>query len=555
MCHDGTASGMVPCTVTFSDNFSKGILDPKKWTNSYTDFSTWGTDRPVWMPDVFDFIPGGGLRIRADNRVVTFPNGIPGGGNNECAPNYSTTKCYTAGSITTQHKFSQAYGYFEIYTQLYPGPGVFPAFWMLPEGPFPAGAIPSATGKPISEIDIFEFNTSYMDFGWFGNSGTNSHKSLGYISYDSGLTQYNPAGGYHKYGMAWTPTQLALYVDDVLTYTTSTVGQLVSPQYLLIDADLGGPGGAPTSATAFPQYMNIAYVHAYQYADEQAGITIPLNWGNSTASPQTVNPGDTVTFSSSFINNSTYSLGGTVTGAGPHIGVTIEDYMHQLSYLTGTPSVFNEATPQAAGTTYPFTYPYVVPAATTLPYGVYSVDFGATTTPAFGYSVYSGGASTRFTVVSQPLQNLQSLGFSNVAGKPSSGSVTYGNSGKSMQLQGNLIKTAPLTYDVLPATMLEFDFSSTGTADTCALGLFPSSNYNQTALQKYLFQVAGGVTLGIQSFNHYQNADGTTHYMIPVGDYYSGNMNNLVIMSSSSALTANATFNNIRIYEVPTTLY
>jgi hypothetical protein len=545
---------MVPCTTTFSDNFSKGYLDQTLWADSYTT-STYANDRPVWMPDTFDFIPGGGLRMRADNRVITFPNGVPGGGNNECAPNYSTTKCYTAGAINTQGAFSQAYGYFEIYTQLYTGPGVFPSFWMLPQGAFPAGSIPSAAGAPISEIDVFEFNTTYMDNGWFGLSGTNVHKSLGGYNYDQGRAQFDPSAGYHKYGMAWTPTALSFYLDDVLLNTTSTVGQLAVPMYLLVDADLGGPGGAPTSSTVFPQYMNIGYVHAYQYVGEQSATTIPFTWGGTTISSQTVNPGDTITFSSSLVNNSAYSLGGTATGAGPHINVSISDYMNQLNYLTGPTSAFNVPAPMAAGSTYPYTYSFTVPPVATMPYGVYDVKFSAITTPAFGYTLYSGGASTRFSVVSQPLQNLQALNFHSVTGKPYSGSVIYGNSGKSIQLKGNMWQTALLPYTVLPATMLEFDFSATGSADSYALGLFPGSNYSQTAAQKYLFQFAGGVPIGIQSFNHYQNADGTTHYSIPIGDYYNGSMTNLVLLSTSSALTANATFNNIRIYEIPTTLY
>jgi beta-glucanase (GH16 family) len=545
---------MVACSLTFSDNFNNGYLDQTKWSNSYTDFSTWAGDRPTWMPDTFDFIPGGGLRIRADNRTINFPNGGVSG-NSQCDNGYDSVKCYTSGAITTHGAFSQAYGYFETSAQLYPGPGVFPAFWMLTEGPFPAGAIPSATGDPISEIDIFEFNTSYLDFNWFGHVGSNSHVSLGYLDYDSGLTAFNPSTAYHKYAMAWTPTLVSLYVDDVLMFTSSTVGQLVSPMYLILDADLGGPGGAPSTSTPFPQFMNVAYVHAYQYQGETAGIPPALDWGKTTVSQQTVNPGDTITFSSSFINNTTYTMGGTVTGEGPHIGISITDYLNQIQYLTGTASVFNIPSPMAPGAVYPYTFTYTIPAETTLPYGVYNVHWGATTTPAMGYSVYSGGASTRITVVPQTLENLQSLNFKAVSGKPFSGSVSYGNNGLSMQMTGNMWQVAPLSYTILPATMLEFDFSSTGNEDVAAIGLFPGSNYSQTAAQKYLFEFAGNTTLGVQSFNHYQNANGTTHYMIPIGNYYTGSATNLVLVSSSSALTANATFNNIRIYETPTTLY
>jgi hypothetical protein len=555
MCHDGTATGMVACTPTLTENFDKGVLNSALWSNSYTSFETFNNDRPVWMPDTFDFIPGGGLRIRADNRVITFPNGIPGGGNNECAPNYSTTKCFTSGAIATQGAFSQAYGYFEISTQLYPGPGVFPAFWMEPEAAYPdSNTLPTTAGPAISEIDIFEFNTTYMDNAWFGLSGTNGHTLLGEYSYDTGLTSFNPTTGYHTYGLAWTPGTLTFYRDGTEVSTYSTGSQVVTPMYLMVDADLGGPGGAPTSSTVFPQFMDVAYVHAYQYIGEQPGVADGIDWGRAQVSNQTVNPGDTITMTQKIINDSIFTLGGTVAGDGPHIGVSVEDYMHQISYNTGASSVFNIPSPIAPGVTVPMTYNYTVP--TTLSPGVYNVNWGATETPAFGYTIYSGaGASSRFTLVSQAKQNLSSLNFTPIAGKPFSGNVTYGNGGLSMQLQGNMWEAAPLSYTVDAATMLEFDFSSTGTADTYAIGLFPNNNYGQSAAQRYLFQFAGGVPLGVQSFNHYLNTDGTTHYMIPIGNYYYGAMSNLVLVSSSSALTANATFNNVRIYDVTTTMY
>jgi len=554
MCHDGTATGMVACTATFTENFDKGYLDPAVWSNSYDSFETFNSDRPVWMPDTFDFIPGGGLRIRADNRVITFPNGIPDY-TDECAPNYSTTKCFTSGAITTQGSFSQAYGYFEISTQLYPGPGVFPAFWMVPETSYPdSTTLPTTPGPAISEIDIMEFNTTYLDNAWFGQSGSNGHASLGEYSYDTGLTTFNPTTGYHTYGMAWTPTTLSFYYDGTLSKSYSTGSQVGVPMYLLVDADLGGPGGAPTSSTVFPQFMNVAYVHAFQYQNEQAGMNNGVDFGRARISQETINAGDTLTFTSSFINNSIYTLGGTVTGDGPHIGVSVEDYMHQNSYLTGTPSVYNISAPMAPGATVPLSLTWTTP--TSLPAGVYAVNWGATVSPSFGYTIQEAlGSPSRFTVVTNPLLNLMSLNFKPVSSKPYSGNVTYSNGGLTMELAGNMWQAASYTYTVLPATMLEFDFSSTGTADTYAIGLFPSANYTQTAAQRYLFQFAGGVPLGQQSFDHYLNSDGTTHYRIPIGDYYTGSMSDLVIASSSGALTANATFSNVRIYELPTTLY
>jgi hypothetical protein len=129
--------------------------------------------------------------------------------------------------------------------------------------------------------------------------------------------------------------------------------------------------------------------------------------------------------------------------------------------------------------------------------------------------------------------------------------IHRGVAGSAANRLASALRFSGNSYTTTYYTMLEFDFSSTGTADEYAVGLFPSSAYSQAGL----FQLGGGITnLGInQTYNTYVNADGTIHYMIPIGKYMtSGTMlTNLLLLSASSAGTANARFNKIRVYDTP----
>ncbi|HEY0306618.1 MAG TPA: glycoside hydrolase family 16 protein [Acidobacteriaceae bacterium] len=524
-------AGLPAAYPTFTEDFNQGYLDQTKWSNSYVNTSTFDTDRPLWTSDAFDFLPGGGIRLRADNRPTTVPANHPG-----------LNKLYTAGAITTYGSFSQAYGYFEVKARLPKGSGMFPAFWFLAQN---VGIYPP-------EIDVFEgqgADPTYQDENWFWKNPTTGATADAPNAYSGGPDW---TAAYHTYGLAWMPGQLIFYIDGLAHYTQNSANVTAEPMYIILDADIGiFNHGTIVGTSQFPGYLDVLYVHAYQFQGMPAGNTIPFTWGKTTLSALTVSPGDTVTLHSTLVNGPTSGTGNDGT-TGPHVNFLVKDYFYDANSTVYSNTAITVPTPMDAGATLPVTASFKVP--TTMPAGIYNYSMSACY--SVGCSSRSqlnpGGAPARFTVVSQPLLTLSSLGLTPPQGKPYSGSVTYLDSGKTIQMQGNMWLTAPYSYTVTPSTMLEFDFSSTAAGDDYCVGLFPSANYGALPAQQFLFQIGGGRQLGVQSFNHYVTSSGSIHYMIPVGDYYNGSMVNLVLLSTNgTTANANATFSNIRIYEGP----
>lgn len=147
--------------------------------------------------------------------------------------------------------FSQMYGYFEIRAKLPPGPGTWPAFWMLSRSNL-------VTHRDIGEIDIFE------QYGHFPNGFCTT-----YHDWSAKTTPYynckNPTPDltrdFHTWGLLWTASEMVVYFDDVEINRTATPGAMHQAYYLLVDLGLGG--GWPTDRTPAVNVMQVAHVRAY----------------------------------------------------------------------------------------------------------------------------------------------------------------------------------------------------------------------------------------------------------------------------------------------------
>lgn len=242
--------------LTWSDEFNGpdgSAPDPAKWT-LMGGGSGWGnnelqyyTNRPrnIRQED-------GHLVIEAFQEEFVGPDRV--------------RRQYTSARLTTQKRFSQAYGRFEARIQVPSGHGVWPAFWMLGED-FPT------TGWPAcGEIDIME------NVGKEPASIRGSLHGPGYSGASPLTTAYVlPRGrfsdGFHLFAIEWEPQSIRFYVDGEL-FATKTPADLPAranwvfdhPFFILLNLAVGGTWpGNPDETTVFPQRMLVDYVRVYTH--------------------------------------------------------------------------------------------------------------------------------------------------------------------------------------------------------------------------------------------------------------------------------------------------
>ena len=125
-----------------------------------------------------------------------------------------------------------------------------------------------------------------------------------------------------------------------------------------------------------------------------------------------------------------------------------------------------------------------------------------------------------------------------------SGTNSIGNGGASLTLSNNTWKYIDFPYTVTTNTVIELEFSSTSEGEIHGIG-FENDN---SLTSSFYFKLYGTQNYGITNFDNYTS--GTTTYVIPVGDSYTGVMDRLVFINDNDAGSGNnSTFANVKIYE------
>jgi beta-glucanase (GH16 family) len=249
-CH--SASSAAPdWTLSWSDEFDGGTLDPTKWTVDTGD--SFGTGQ-----EDYDTARLQNISLSGGNLVLTTRQ-----------ESYSGAS-FTSGRIETSSTFSQAYGRFEARIQLPQGQGMWPAFWLL-------GDDYQTSGWPAcGEIDIMECR------GAAPSTVLGSIHGPGGDSYTEGFTLQDGttfADGFHVFALEWVPGELRWYVDDQL-YETQAADLLPASQtwvfdhpfFIILDLAVGGDfGGSVSASTTFPQSMLVDYVRVYSNGPQDGG--------------------------------------------------------------------------------------------------------------------------------------------------------------------------------------------------------------------------------------------------------------------------------------------
>jgi beta-glucanase (GH16 family)/regulation of enolase protein 1 (concanavalin A-like superfamily) len=245
--------------LTFDDEFN--TYNSKRWQTS--DF--WGMrNNPgdyqgQWFCDP-SYIPkdpakkpynpflckNGILSIRAEPT----PNNAYAG-----APPNSKDQPYVAGQLTSAHKFTQRYGYFELRAKLPPGKGLWSRYWLLTDDGIWPGEydVFEVLGKenPVTVHQTTHYRDSISKHGIDGNA------------YEG----INPVDGkYHTYGFLWEPKSVTWYVDGVATLKQDN--RINIPMYVLLDLVVGkDPGntwpGNPDESNTWPADLEMDYFRVY----------------------------------------------------------------------------------------------------------------------------------------------------------------------------------------------------------------------------------------------------------------------------------------------------
>ena len=128
-----------------------------------------------------------------------------------------------------------------------------------------------------------------------------------------------------------------------------------------------------------------------------------------------------------------------------------------------------------------------------------------------------------------------------------SGSVVIEEGGAALRLTGNRWKTIDFPYTVTPQTVLEFDFISTMEGDIHGIGF----DSNRSISSGLTFRVYGSQDWGRDEFAVYNASSGVYHFVIPVGQFYTGKATALVFVNDHDVLSPNAEsiFSNVRVHE------
>jgi hypothetical protein len=226
--------------LTFAEECDATSIDPAKWLSEWGVY--FGTDVD-FMGDGRQISMGGGLCTITAERKPT-PSG----------------RQWASGLMSTRHRFSQAYGRFEIRAKLPKGQGLWPAFWLLPQDP--------GYGPP--EIDVMEAWTNPIGTAPIDAATTSSHIHYGPPGYEPDLFHsiwYKAddfTQDFHTYAVEWRPGSLTMVIDGVVRgQITQNVPS--TPMYLIVNLAVGQKwGGRPDASTPSPSHLLIDYMRVYR---------------------------------------------------------------------------------------------------------------------------------------------------------------------------------------------------------------------------------------------------------------------------------------------------
>ncbi|MFG0249055.1 MAG: S8 family peptidase, partial [Phycisphaeraceae bacterium JB051] len=131
------------------------------------------------------------------------------------------------------------------------------------------------------------------------------------------------------------------------------------------------------------------------------------------------------------------------------------------------------------------------------------------------------------------------------------GIATVEFDGSTLHLLGNTWQKVALPHNINQYTVLEFDFFGKVEGEVAGVGFDNNDLSLETADEARFFQIFGSQSYGIEDYATYTTADGWTHYVIPVGQFYQGYSGYVVFANDHDVTGANAEsyYANVTVYD------
>ncbi|MFA6287440.1 MAG: glycoside hydrolase family 16 protein [Opitutaceae bacterium] len=248
---------------TLDENFDGDSLDLHRW-NIYTD-NFW--DKRTHFAKDNAIVKDGKLTLHYEKKTG-FHNDDPAGKKTD----------YACGYADSYGKWRQLYGYFEARVKLPKAPGLWPAFWLMPDRGLDAGPQwkRSDTAKGGMEFDILEFLSGWgpyrynMAFHWdgYGKEHKSGGTTCGYVVPDK--------DGFITTGVYWAPGIAIYYVQgkEVLRWESPRVSTV--PSFIMFDMVSGGWDNLPLDDAKLPDDFVIDYVRVWQRKDLASPLDGPM---------------------------------------------------------------------------------------------------------------------------------------------------------------------------------------------------------------------------------------------------------------------------------------
>ena len=241
---------------TLSEEFDGNAPDETRWNVHASNF--W--DKRTHFTRENAIVRDGLLRLRYERK--------PGFQNDDPSDRSSVSNTpWACGILTSEGKWTQRYGYFEARMKLPRAPGLWPAFWTMPDrGPDTPGEPwrRSDTHDGGMEFDIMEHLTGWgphrfnIACHWDGYG--KDHKAIG----TSGVYLEPDAEGFIVVGLLWLPGHVSVWGNgrELARWENERVSSV--PAYVIFYMVSGGWDNAPFDPKALPDDFTIDWFRAWR---------------------------------------------------------------------------------------------------------------------------------------------------------------------------------------------------------------------------------------------------------------------------------------------------